>query len=174
MSFFLKNTPLKKIYFSTTPSPERSLFHKSKHKIYFFISSIHFLCMILECVSHCINSESHELVSNWHWSSYLFSIYFRRSFFTQTCHGCCLFFILTNKQQWIEHNKFLLKGLCHACLVTIAYNGSFFTRKLDICQEFSCKWQKQRYASNKYLSQNIISNVTNNKNDLWETVRLTN
>ena len=92
-----------------------------------------------------------DSVSNWRWSSYLFSIYFRRSFFTQTCHGCCLFFILTNKQQWIEDNKLLWQGLYYSCVATIAYNQSFFTKELDVCKDFSCKWQNHSYASNKYL-----------------------
>ena len=152
MSFSWKILLLK-IQFSSVPSPDRSLLHNSKHNIYFFISSIHFLRMILECISHCINSESQAMdsVSKWRWSSYLFSIYFRRSFFTQTCHGCCLFFILTNKQQWIEDNKLLWQGLYYSCVATIAYNPSFFTKELDVCKDFSCKWQNHSYASNKYL-----------------------
>ena len=149
MSFFLKNTPLKKIYFSTTPSSERSLFHNSKHNIYFFISSFHFLCMTESVTASTVKAM--DSVFKWRRSSYLFSIYFRRSFFTQTCHGCCLFFILTNKQQWIEDNKLLWQGLYYSCVATIAYNPSFFTKELDVCKDFSCKWQNHSYASNKYL-----------------------
>ena len=146
MSFSWK-TLLLKIHFSSAPSPDRSLLHNSKHNIYFFISSIQYL----DASVTASTVKGMDSVSKWRWSSYLFSIYFRRSFFTQTCHGCCLFFILTNKQQWIEDNKLLWQGLYYSCVATIAYNPSFFSKELDVCKEFSCKWQNHSYASNKYL-----------------------
>lgn len=150
MSFSWK-TFLLKIHFSTAPFPERSLLHNSKHNIFSSSLLSTFFAWYLNALVTASTVKAMDSASKWRWSSYLFSIYFRRSFFTQTCHGCCLFFILTNKQEWIEDNKLLWQGLYYSCLATIAYNTSFFTKELDVCKEFSCKWQNHSYASNKYL-----------------------
>lgn len=156
MSFSWK-TFLLKIHFFTAPSPKRSLLHNSKHNNLFISSSLlsTSFAWYLNASVTALTVKAMASVSKWRWSSYLFSIYFRRSFFTQTCHGCCLFFILTNKRQWIEDNKFRLKGLCHACLVTITYNGSFFTRERDICKELFFVNDK-----NKAMHQTSISPKT--------------
>ena len=152
MSFSWK-TFLLKIHFFTAPSPKRSLLHNYTANIIFISSSLLSTSFgwYLNASVTASTVKAMDSFSKWRWSSYLFSIYFRRSFFTQTCHGCCLFFILTNKQQWIEDNKLLWQGLYYSCLATVAYNPSFFTKELDVCKEFSCKWQNHSYASNKYL-----------------------
>ena len=46
------------------------------------------------------------------------------------------------------------------------------TMEINVREEITIKWQNYSFLSNKYTSSSI-SNVTNNKNELWKTVRLT-
>ena len=50
---------------------------------------------------------------------------------------------------------------------------SFFAVKHNINEKITCKWQNYSFISNKYVSQSLYLNVTNSKNGLWKTVRLT-
>ena len=65
-----------------------------------------------------------------------------------------------------------LERLCHGYLVHLVYNAnyvSFFDMKLGKLQN---EWQNQSFVSNNCLLS-IVSNVTNNKKEIWKTVRLT-
>ena len=46
------------------------------------------------------------------------------------------------------------------------------TMEINVREEITIKWQNYSFLSNKYTSSSI-SNVINNKNELWKTVRLT-
>ena len=46
------------------------------------------------------------------------------------------------------------------------------TMEINVREEITIKWQNYSFLSNKYTSSSI-SNVINNKNKLWKTVRLT-
>ena len=46
------------------------------------------------------------------------------------------------------------------------------TMETNVREEIIIKWQNYSFLSNKYTSSSI-SNVINNKNELWKTVRLT-
>ena len=52
-------------------------------------------------------------------------------------------------------------------------NTSFFAVKHNINEKITGKWQNHSFISNKYVSQSLYLNVTNSKNGLWKTVRLT-
>ena len=47
-----------------------------------------------------------------------------------------------------------------------------FTMEINVREEITIKWQNYSFLSNKYDSSSI-SNVINNKHELWKTVRLT-
>ena len=66
-----------------------------------------------------------------------------------------------------------LIGLCHGCSVHFV-NKPFYTSLLAIntTWEITCLWQNRSFVSNKCLLS-IISNVINNKNELWKIVRQT-
>ena len=66
-----------------------------------------------------------------------------------------------------------LMGFCHRFLghwVNIASNASLIAKYLNVSEESSCKLQNHSFVSNKYFFQSIISN---NKNKVWKTFRLT-
>ena len=46
------------------------------------------------------------------------------------------------------------------------------TMEINVREEITIKWQNYSFLSNKYTASSI-SNVINNKNELWKTVRLT-
>ena len=46
------------------------------------------------------------------------------------------------------------------------------TMEINVREEITIKWQNYSFLSHKYSSSSI-SNVINNKNELWKTVRLT-
>ena len=71
------------------------------------------------------------------------------------------------------HHLCSLKGLCHGSLVHWVNIAFFFAKELYFREEFTGKWQNHSFVSNKSLSQSTTSIVTNNKNILWKTVRLT-
>ena len=52
-------------------------------------------------------------------------------------------------------------------------NTSFFAVKHNINEKITGKWQNHSFISSKYVSQSLYLNVTNSKNGLWKTVRLT-
>ena len=66
-----------------------------------------------------------------------------------------------------------LIGLCHGCSVHFV-NKPFYTSLLAIntTWEITRFWQNRSFVSNK-CPLSIISNVTNNKNELWKIVRQT-
>ena len=51
--------------------------------------------------------------------------------------------------------------------INIAVNVFLFAEKeLNISEEFTSRWQNCSFVPNKYLSQNIISNFPNHRNEL--------
>ena len=66
-----------------------------------------------------------------------------------------------------------LKGLCHGCSVHFV-NKTYYASLLAIntTWEITCLWQNHSFVSNKCLLS-IISHFTNNKSELWKTVRQT-
>ena len=57
-------------------------------------------------------------------------------------------------------------GYVTACLVRLLFILPTTRPKCYGSWETTCEWQNHSFASNKYLFQSIISNVTNNKNEL--------
>lgn len=50
--------------------------------------------------------------------------------------------------------------------INIAVNVSLFAEKeLNFSEEFTSRWQNCSFVPNKYLSQTIISNIPNQKNE---------
>ena len=68
-----------------------------------------------------------------------------------------------------------LKALFHGCLVhfvNITNYAFSCALELNVKEEITWKRQNNSFVSNKYILPQHVSNVTNNKNELWKTARL--
>lgn len=66
-----------------------------------------------------------------------------------------------------SENKQPLKGMCHGCLAHFGNIANIMLPYLlwNVDEEITYKWKNHSFLSNKF---GIISNLTNNKNELWK------